>query len=114
MASRRRCCHSAPGPARPGRVRCPRRPEPAGVWRDREWAHVLAQLPADLEASARASGALRRRREVRSAAALLRLVLAYALSGWPLRLVAVWATVLGVGRLSDAALLYPPARHAGV
>ncbi len=106
MASRRRCCHSAPGPARPGRVRCPRRPEPAGVWRDREWAHVLAQLPADLEASARASGALRRRREVRSAAALLRLVLAYALSGWPLRLVAVWAALRGLGELSDVAVLY--------
>jgi hypothetical protein len=76
------------------------------VWGDRAWAEVLALLPGDLEASARASGALRRRREVRSAAALLRLVLAYALSGWPLRLVAAWATVRGVGRLSDAALLY--------
>jgi hypothetical protein len=57
---------------------------------------VRERLPPDLEASARASGALRRRREVRSGAALLRLVLAYALSGWPLRLVAVWAAVLGL------------------
>src|SRR5262245_34043429 len=79
MASRRRCCHSAPRPAR--RERCPRRPDPGAVWRDREWAQVRAQFPPDLEGSARASGALRRRREVRSAAVLLRLGLAYALSG---------------------------------
>jgi len=87
-------------------VRCRGRPDPGAVWRDQEWARVRAHLPPNLEASARASGALRRRREVRSAAALLRLVLAYALSGWPLRLVAAWATVLGLGRLSDVALLY--------
>jgi Transposase DDE domain len=105
MASRRRCCHSTAPRARRARVRCGRRPDPGAVWRDQEWARVRPHLPADLEASARASGALRRRREVRSAAALLRLVLAYALCGWPLRLVAAWATVLGVGRLSDVALL---------
>ena len=67
---------------------------------------MQTQLPADLEASARASGALRRRRDVRSAAVLLRLALAYALSGWPLRLVAAWAAVLGLASLSDVALLY--------
>src|SRR6266545_3006330 len=106
MASRRRCCHSArrPGPGR--RARCPRRPDPGAVWRDQEWAWVRAQLPADLEASARASGALRRRRAVRSAAVLLRLVLAYVLTGWPLRSVAAWAAVVGLGHLSDVALLY--------
>ncbi len=104
MASRRRCCHSARRPGR-RRARCPRRPEPGAVWRDQEWAWVRAQLPADLEASARASGALRRRRAVRSAAVLLRLVLADVLSGWPLRLVAAWAAVVGLGHLSDVALL---------
>jgi hypothetical protein len=106
MASRRRYCHSAALRARRGPVRCGRRSDPGAVWRDQEWARVRTQLPPDLEASARASGALRRRREVRSAATLLRLVLAYALSGWSLRLVAAWAAVLGVGRLSDVALLY--------
>jgi hypothetical protein len=87
-------------------MRCPHRPEPAGIWRDREWSRVLALLPADLEGSARASGALRRRRAVRSAAVLRRLVLADALSGWPLRLVAAWAAARGLAALSDAALLY--------
>jgi hypothetical protein len=106
MASRRRCCHSAPGSARRGGARCPHRPEAAGIWRDHEWARVRALLPADLEGSARASGALRRRRAVRSADALLRLVLAYALSGWPLRLVAAWAGLTGLAGLSDVALLY--------
>jgi hypothetical protein len=106
MASRDRCCHSARRPGRRGRARCPRRPDPAGVWDDRGWPGVLAHLPADLEASARASGALRRRRAVRSGAALLRLALAYALSGWPLRLVAAWAAVRGLGALSDVAVLY--------
>lgn len=43
---------------------------------DAAWAHVLRLLPADLEATARATGALRRRRGVGSAAALLWLVLA--------------------------------------
>jgi hypothetical protein len=106
MASRRQCCHSAgrPGPCR--RPWCPRRPEPGALWGDQEWARVRAQLPPDLEASARVSGALRRRRAVRSGAALLRLILACALSGWPLRLVAAWAAVLGLGRLSDVAVLY--------
>lgn len=106
MASRGRCCHSGARRAPRRRARCGRRPEPGPVWRDQEWARVRGHLPPDLEASARASGALRRRREVRSAAALLRLALAYALSGWPLRLVAAWAAVLGLAHLSDVALLY--------
>ena len=106
MASRRRCCHSSPGSAPRGGARCPHRPEVAGIWRDRAWARVRALLPADLEGGARASGALRRRRAVRSAEVLLRLVLAYALSGWPLRLVAAWAGLTGLAALSDVALLY--------
>jgi hypothetical protein len=106
MASRRRCCHSAASRAPRDWVSCGHRSDSGAVWRDQDWARVRAHLPPDLEASARASGALRRRREVRSAAILLRLVLAYARSGWPLRLVAAWATVVGVGWLSDVALLY--------
>jgi hypothetical protein len=97
MASpRKSSCHN---PARPAR-------RPAAVWRDGEWERALGLLPSDLEASARASGALHRRRAVRSAADLLRLALAYALSGWPLRLVAAWAAVSGLGQLSDVAVLY--------
>ena len=46
---------------------------------DTEFSRLLARLPAalDLEASARASGALRRKRAVKDAATLLRLALGY-------------------------------------
>jgi hypothetical protein len=58
-----------------------------------------------LEASARRSGALVRRRAVRSAASLLRLALGYGACGLSLRMAAAWAEVAGVARLSDVALL---------
>jgi hypothetical protein len=72
-----------------------------------EWEQVLASLPADLdlEASARHAGALLRRREVKSAADLLRMVFAYAVCDWSLRLVGAWCTLIGVGSLSDVAVM---------
>src|SRR5512135_2608949 len=78
---------------------------PALVGRAADWEQVQRLVPLDLEASARASGAIRRRRQVRSAADLLRLVLAYVLTTYPLRLLAAWALLLGLGELSDVALL---------
>jgi hypothetical protein len=69
-----------------------------------EWEQVIRILPADLEETAQAEQALRRRREVRSAQDLLRLVLAYALCDWSLRLVGAWATVMGMGSLSAVAV----------
>ena len=71
---------------------------------DVAWEHVLAAVPVDLEASARETGALRRRRVVRSAANLLRLVLAYTLVDWSFRLVGGWATARALGSLSDVAV----------
>jgi hypothetical protein len=58
-----------------------------------------------LEASARRSGALTRRRGVRSAASLLRLALGYGACGLSLRAAAAWAELAGVASLSDVALL---------
>lgn len=78
---------------------------PAPVDQDADWGQVLRLVPLDLEASARASGALQRRRQVRSAADLLRLVLAYVLTSSSLRLLAGWALLLGLGELSDVAVL---------
>jgi hypothetical protein len=70
-----------------------------------EWPMLLSLLPTDLEATAKAWGALQRKRGVPSAQALLRLAFAYAYAGRSLRAVATWATQTGVAQLSDVALL---------
>lgn len=93
-------CQIAGSPATPAPIT-----EPAATLATSDWEHVLGRLPADLEASARTHGALQRVRAVRSAADLLRLVLLYAQADWSLRLVAVWAELLGVASLSHVALL---------
>lgn len=69
-----------------------------------EWEQVVDMLPVDLEKTAKATQALQRRREVRSAQDLLRLVLAYVLTDWSFRLLAAWATVRGFCCISDVAL----------
>jgi len=72
-----------------------------------QWKSLLATLPAgfDLEKTLRESGALVRRREIRSAEVLLRLILVYSLSGLSLRSTAAWAQAQGVAQVSDVALL---------
>lgn len=71
------------------------------------WDGVLSRLEehVDFEASAREHGAIVRRRVVKTAAQLLRLVLAYCLSGFSLRTTAAWAEASGEASLSDVALL---------
>jgi hypothetical protein len=71
----------------------------------RPWEQVAALLPGDLEASAQATGALRRRRGIRSAIVLLRIVLAYAVLDWPLRLLGAWCVLQDLADVSDVALL---------
>jgi hypothetical protein len=61
-------------------------------------------LPVDLEASAYRTKALQRKRGVRRATDLLRLVLAYSLWDWSLRLVGAWATAAQIANLSDVAV----------
>jgi hypothetical protein len=70
-----------------------------------QWEYLLTLLPGDLERSAWVHGVLLRRRQVRSAQALLRLALAYSLCDWPLRTVAAMSERLGLGSLSDVAVL---------
>jgi hypothetical protein len=70
-----------------------------------DWPLLLTLLPADLEASAKETGALQRKRGVPSAQALLRLAFAYAYAGLSLRATATWARKTGVAFLSDVALL---------
>lgn len=74
---------------------------------DGGWKRLVRRLGSaeDLEATAKASGALVRRREIKSAEDLLRLVLAYGPCGMSLRTVAAWAGTMGLGELSDVAAL---------
>ena len=69
-------------------------------------AELRSYLPAglDLEGTARAMGALCRRREVRSAFDLLRLCLAYAVCEESLRDVAAWFSLRDLGHLSKPAV----------
>jgi hypothetical protein len=96
MAPRGPSCHIAPPPDE----------EPAARSAEPDWAQLLAALPREVEATSQATGALRRRRQVRSGATLLRLVLLYCWWDWPLRLVAAWACASGWADLSDVALLH--------
>src|SRR5215217_5260610 len=72
-----------------------------------QWPDLVAAVSAaiDLEATARTSGALVRRREIRSAEALLRLALAYGPGGLSLRTAAAWAGISGLADLSDTAVM---------
>ena len=74
---------------------------------DDEWSGVLARIGTvdGLDASARASGALTRRRGVRDGASLLRLGLGYGPGGMSLREASAWAQMQGIADVSDVALL---------
>lgn len=71
------------------------------------WEDVCARLSTrvDLEKSAREHSVIVRRRVIRSAEQLLRLMLAYVLSGLSLRATAAWADAAGQASFSDVALL---------
>jgi hypothetical protein len=69
-----------------------------------DWARMSARIPVEVEALAWETKALQRRREVKSPLDLLRMVLAYSVCDWSLRLVGVWATMIGLGHLSDVAV----------
>ena len=69
-----------------------------------DWTQMSARIPVDIETLARETKALQRKREVKSGLDLLRLVLAYSVCDWSLRLVGAWATIIGLGHLSDVAV----------
>lgn len=74
---------------------------------DGGWQQLLSRLGPleELESSAKASGALVRRREIKNAPDLLRLALAYGPCRMSLRAVAAWAHTMRLGELSDVAAL---------
>lgn len=65
----------------------------------KNWDELVKELPDDLEVSAKHYGALQRRREVESAADLLRLILIYATVG-SLRLTVIWGVCLKICDIS--------------
>jgi hypothetical protein len=73
------------------------------VWLNEPWNELVETIPVDLEVTARSYKALRRRRDIRSAADLLRLVLIYALT-LSLRTTALWAACLGLADVSYQAV----------
>lgn len=81
------------------------RPQDTFVLHD-EWPAALSLLPqgSDLEESARRTGALVRKRQVRDAQTLLRLTLAYSYTDLSLRQVSAWAEQTGLAKLSDVAV----------
>jgi len=73
---------------------------------DGTWNYVRTLLPADLETSAKVTGALRRRRGVHDAEALARMLLAYGSTDLSLKSVAGWGKSMGISELSAPALFY--------
>jgi Transposase DDE domain len=71
------------------------------------WSEVQAHLPPgfDLEKTARARGAFTRARQVKDAATLLRLALAFGACGMSLRETCAWAEAAGLASLANPSLL---------
>lgn len=72
---------------------------------DDQWPYVLSLLPPDLEQTAWENDALIRKRVIKSAANLLRLVLVYGWAGFSARSTCIWAAMKKIGKLSNVALL---------
>ena len=72
-----------------------------------QWPYLVSLIGSaeELERSAVASGALVRRRQVRSAETLLRLAMMYGFCGFSLRQTAAYAQTIGFATISDVALL---------
>jgi len=72
---------------------------------DDDWLHVLSMLPDGLDESCLSKLAAVRFREIGSASDLLRLCLAYGVCDLSLRQTAAWASTIGLGSLSNMAVL---------
>jgi Transposase DDE domain len=72
-----------------------------------QWRYLVSMLPADfdLEATARQTGALVRRRVIRNAEDLLWLALIYSCCGLSLRQVSSWVEARGMPKLSQVAVM---------
>jgi len=73
---------------------------------DRDWPYIRTLLPAGLDESARDCSALRRRRGLLNADALVRLLLTYGATDLSLKSVAAWGKAMELAELSVPALFY--------
>jgi len=71
-----------------------------------QWPYIVTFLPEDLDESARRTGAFRRARGVESAEALLRMLLAYAVTDFSQKDVAAWGLAAGIAHMSPEAFFY--------
>ena len=69
-------------------------------------AALLKNSQIDLDKTARETKALIRKREIGSAKDLLHLLFFIAVSGWPFRLIGLWATIRNIGLISDVAIIH--------
>jgi hypothetical protein len=79
---------------------------PASPLHEDQWEYVRTLLPTDLDDSAHRTKALVRCRNVPDASALMRVVLAYAVSDLSLKDVAAWATAMQVAEITGPGLFY--------
>ena len=75
-------------------------------WEEPNWSRMTMGISDQLDATSREEKALVRNRKLKGALNLLRLVLAYGVCDWSLRLVGAWAAIQGIACVSDVALLY--------
>jgi IS4 transposase len=83
-------------------------------WKEPDWGTFLGEEEEDMVEIALRSGALVRARKIKGVQDLLRLVLAYAVGNWSLRMVAIWGTLRGIAYISDVGLLYRFRRCQGL
>jgi hypothetical protein len=70
---------------------------------EEDWQRILQKLPQDWQEQAIRLGAWQRVRKLAQIADLLRALLVYAACGYSFRQLGVWATLMGVGYLSERA-----------
>jgi len=77
---------------------------PQGVqWNEEDWQALVQRLPSDWQEQALQLKAWQRLRKLATVAQLLRALLMYAACGFSFRQLGLWATVVGVGCLSERA-----------
>lgn len=72
-------------------------------WNEEDWQGILKQLPSDWEEQAIKHKAWQRKRKLAQIADVLRALLVYAACGYSYRQLGLWATLMGVGCLSERA-----------
>jgi hypothetical protein len=72
-------------------------------WNEEDWQGMLKRLPGDWQEQAFKLGAWQRQRKLACRGNLLRALLVYAACGYSFRQLGLWATLTGVGSLSERA-----------